>query len=146
MLLSFLSRMYYHRYYVHVGARRGRMSISSRAALPEAHVTFDKCASSISYTARSQARCTRCGWCGFHYYHICICGKGFKERKMKSRKILSLSAHFIKMTSIQSYYAINCLFWHGISKLLFNSSNSADNFGHHKVHLHFNSTSKTTSV
>ena len=36
------------------------------------------------------------------YYHICV--KGFKERKMKSRKILSLSAHFIKslkMTSIQ---------------------------------------------
>ena len=36
------------------------------------------------------------------YYHICV--KGFKERKMKSRKILSFSAHFIKMTSIQSYY------------------------------------------
>ena len=37
---------------------------------------------------------------------------------------------------------------HTWDKLLFNSSNSADNFGHHniKVHFHFNSTSKTTSV
>ena len=80
------------------------------------------------------------------YYHICV--KGFKERKMKSRKILSLSAHFIKITSIQSYYAIDCLsvFLHGISKTSIQQFKFRRQFGHHKVHLHFNSTSITTSV
>ena len=56
------------------------------------------------------------------YYHICVIG--FKERKMKSRKILSLSAHFIKMGLLRYQLSI---FLHGISKLLFDSSNSADN-------------------
>ena len=43
---------------------------------------------------------------------------------MKSRKILSLSAHFIKMTSIQSYYTLSIVYFlHRISKykFLFNS-------------------------
>ena len=46
-------------------------------------------------------------WPFLHYDEgkdLSYCVKGFKERKMKSRKILSFSAHFIKMTSIQSYY------------------------------------------
>ena len=39
------------------------------------------------------------------YYHICV--KGFKERKMKSRKILSFSAHFIKMTPSRAITNVN---------------------------------------
>ena len=39
------------------------------------------------------------------YYHICV--KRFKERKMKSRKILSFSAHFIKMTPSRAITNVN---------------------------------------
>ena len=52
--------------------------------------------------------------------------------------------NFIKMTSIITLPIVN--FLHGISTFLFNSSNSADNCGHNKVHFHFISSSKTISV